>query len=69
MLAALDRTKLGIAKGQQCWVVYIDCMVLDYAGNVCDAAAIAVKVCVPKEIGLGVKKVESGRADLCGCHS
>ncbi|KAJ2960633.1 hypothetical protein NQZ79_g4042 [Umbelopsis isabellina] len=35
--------KLCIIKGQQCWVVYIDAMILDYSGNVTDAIFIATK--------------------------
>ncbi|KAH8555474.1 ribosomal protein S5 domain 2-type protein [Umbelopsis sp. PMI_123] len=35
--------KLCIIKGQQCWVVYIDAMILDYSGNVFDAIFMATK--------------------------
>ncbi|GAB5585592.1 hypothetical protein Unana1_00492 [Umbelopsis nana] len=35
--------KLCIIKGAQCWIVYIDAMILDYSGNVLDAVFMAAK--------------------------
>ncbi|CAJ0637258.1 2387_t:CDS:2 [Entrophospora sp. SA101] len=39
----LNLEKLCIIPGQQCWVVYIDAMVLDYAGNLSDTIFITTR--------------------------
>ncbi|KAL9651504.1 hypothetical protein ABK040_001450 [Willaertia magna] len=40
---AMDWSKLCIVKGKQCWILYVDCIVLDSAGNLYDALAIATR--------------------------
>lgn len=40
---AIDWKSLCISPGKQCWIVYVDCLVLDSSGNLFDALAIAVK--------------------------
>ena len=40
---AMDWTKLCIVRGKQCWILYVDCIVLDSAGNLFDALAIATR--------------------------
>ncbi len=37
---AVDTTELCIEKGEKAWVIFIDCHVLDYDGNLFDAAGI-----------------------------
>jgi len=39
---AMDWKSLAIS-ATQCWVVYVDCIVLDSDGNLIDALALAVK--------------------------
>ncbi|KAK3085656.1 hypothetical protein FSP39_006759 [Pinctada imbricata] len=39
----LDLHKLSIIPGQQCWVLYIDILLLECGGNLFDAASIGVK--------------------------
>uniref|UniRef100_S4RYT0 Exosome component 7 n=1 Tax=Petromyzon marinus TaxID=7757 RepID=S4RYT0_PETMA len=39
----LDLRSLCILPRQQCWVLYVDVLLLEYGGNVFDAASIAVK--------------------------
>lgn len=39
----LDWRSLCISEGKQCWIVYVDCLVLDSAGNLFDALSIATK--------------------------
>ncbi|RUP48577.1 ribosomal protein S5 domain 2-type protein [Jimgerdemannia flammicorona] len=51
----LNLEKLCIIQGQQCWVVYIDAIILDSAGNLLDAIFIATRAAlfntrVPKTI-------------------
>jgi exosome complex component RRP42 len=41
--SALDMKSLCLIPGKQCWVLYIDVMVLDSAGNLFDAISIAVR--------------------------
>jgi len=40
----LDLTKLAIISGKQCWVVYVDVLLLAVAGPVLDTVSLAVKV-------------------------
>ena len=40
----LDLTKLVIISGKQCWVVYVDVLLLAVAGPVLDTVSLAVKV-------------------------
>ncbi|CAJ0829365.1 9274_t:CDS:2, partial [Entrophospora sp. SA101] len=51
----INLEKLCIIPGQQCWVVYIDALVLDYAGNILDTIFITTRAAlynarVPKTI-------------------
>jgi exosome complex component RRP42 len=39
----VEWTSLCITPGKQCWIVYVDCLVLDSAGNLFDALAIATR--------------------------
>uniref|UniRef100_A0A6B2LD68 Ribosomal RNA-processing protein 42 n=1 Tax=Arcella intermedia TaxID=1963864 RepID=A0A6B2LD68_9EUKA len=41
--AAVDLRRLCLLPGQQCWVLYIDAMVLDSGGNLFDALSIAIR--------------------------
>lgn len=41
--ACLDLQKLCVIPNQQCWVLYIDILLLECGGNLFDAASIAVK--------------------------
>ncbi|KAK3610036.1 hypothetical protein CHS0354_032393 [Potamilus streckersoni] len=48
----LDLGKLCVIKGQQCWVLYVDILLLECGGNLFDAASVAVKAalyntCIP----------------------
>ncbi len=40
----LDLTKLVIISGKQCWVVYVDVLLLAIEANVVDTVSLAVKV-------------------------
>ena len=40
----LDLTKLVIISGKQCWVVYVDVVLLAVEANVVDTVSLAVKV-------------------------
>ncbi|PKY20584.1 ribosomal protein S5 domain 2-like protein [Rhizophagus irregularis] len=51
----LNLEKLCIIPGQQCWIVYIDAIVLDYAGNILDTIFMATRAAlyntkIPKTI-------------------
>ncbi|CAG8711054.1 4358_t:CDS:2 [Funneliformis caledonium] len=53
--SGLDLEKLCIIPGQQCWIVYIDAIVLDYAGNLLDTIFMTTRAAlyntkVPKTI-------------------
>jgi exosome complex component RRP42 len=39
----LDLTKLCVLAGQTCWILYVDILVLEMGGNLCDAVSLAVK--------------------------
>ncbi|KAI7874060.1 hypothetical protein K492DRAFT_211798 [Lichtheimia hyalospora FSU 10163] len=39
----LDLSKLCIVPGQQCWVIYVDAMVMDCAGNLFDCIVMTVR--------------------------
>ncbi|KAH3772642.1 exosome complex component RRP42-like [Dreissena polymorpha] len=41
--SCLDLRKLSVVEGKQCWIIYVDVLVLEYGGNLFDAASIAVK--------------------------
>jgi len=40
---ALDLSKLCVLAGASCWVLYVDVLVLEMGGNLCDAVSLAVK--------------------------
>ncbi|CAH8505828.1 unnamed protein product [Heterobilharzia americana] len=39
----LDLTSLCIQRGRQCWIVYIDLLILEGAGNLLDASSLVIK--------------------------
>ncbi|CEG64195.1 hypothetical protein RMATCC62417_01216 [Rhizopus microsporus] len=41
--SGLDLEKLCIIPGQQCWIIYIDAMVMDAAGNLLDCIVMTVR--------------------------
>ncbi|CAB4026019.1 Exosome complex component RRP42, partial [Paramuricea clavata] len=41
--SAVDLKSLSITSGQQCWVLYVDALVLECGGNLYDALSMAVK--------------------------
>ncbi|XP_046842125.1 exosome complex component RRP42-like [Xenia sp. Carnegie-2017] len=41
--SAIDLKSLSIVSGQQCWVLYVDALVLECGGNLFDSLSIAVK--------------------------
>ena len=43
----MDVTKLIIVPGKQCWLLYVDVLVLNIDGNVLDTVSMAVKVSEP----------------------
>ena len=40
----VDLSKLSIVPGKQCWVLYVDALVMNIDGNVLDTVSMAVKV-------------------------
>ncbi|CAG8685861.1 17648_t:CDS:2, partial [Acaulospora morrowiae] len=59
----LDLEKLCILPGEECWVVYIDALVLDYAGNILDTIFMTIRAAlfntrVPKTTVSEDKEVE-----------
>jgi len=40
---AIDLKQLSLVSGRQCWVLYVDALVLDSSGNLFDALSIAVR--------------------------
>jgi len=42
-VGTLDTTKLGVIPGEQCWILYVDIVVLECGGNLIDSVSIAVK--------------------------
>ena len=40
---AIDWKGLCITRGTQCWILYVDALVLDSTGNIFDAVTIATK--------------------------
>ena len=40
----MDLSKLCIVTGKQCWLLYVDALVLNIDGNVLDTVSMAVKV-------------------------
>ncbi|CAG8483970.1 10468_t:CDS:2 [Ambispora gerdemannii] len=58
--AGIDLEKLCIVPGDKCWVVYVDALVLDYAGNILDTIFLTTRAAlyntrVPKTV---VQEVE-----------
>lgn len=41
--SCLDLNKLCVVPGQQCWVLYVDVLLLECGGNLFDASSLAVK--------------------------
>jgi len=63
---AIDWRTLCITPGKQCWIAYVDCLVLDSSGNLFDALAIGVKAAlfntkIPK---IEVIELENGMTEL-----
>lgn len=55
-----------IAPGRQCWIIFVDCLVLDSQGNLYDALSIAIKAAlqttkIPK---IEITKHENGEVDI-----
>jgi len=40
---SLDLGKLVVLSGKTCWILYVDILVLEVGGNLCDAVSLAVK--------------------------
>ncbi|CAG9581218.1 unnamed protein product [Danaus chrysippus] len=40
---AFDLKQLSIFEGKQCWKLYVDILILECGGNLCDAVSLAVK--------------------------
>eukprot|EP00092_Neocalanus_flemingeri_P027564 GFUD01029905.1.p1 GENE.GFUD01029905.1~~GFUD01029905.1.p1 ORF type:complete len:293 (+),score=89.54 GFUD01029905.1:76-954(+) len=67
----LDLSKLVVLAGQTCWILYVDILVLEVGGNLCDAVSIAVKAAlastrVPK---VTVTAVDGGEPEIEVCDS
>eukprot|EP00727_Mastigamoeba_balamuthi_P005015 m51a1_g14511 putative exosome component 7 (286) ;mRNA; f:831227-832719 len=64
--SGLDLSQLAIIPGKQCWVVYVDALVLDSAGNLCDAIAIATRAAlsVTKIPKVELVQSESGETEM-----
>lgn len=50
--SCLDLKKLLVVEGKQCWIIYVDVLLLECGGNLFDAASLAVKAalfntCIP----------------------
>lgn len=61
-----DRRQLGVLAGQQCWVLYVDILILECGGNLFDAVSMAVKAAlsstrIPK---ISVTAVDGGEPEL-----
>jgi exosome complex component RRP42 len=64
--ASLDLSKLCLAPGLQCWVLYVDVLVLSSSGNLFDAASIACRAAladtrIPK---VNVVMAEAGLVEI-----
>lgn len=44
--SVLDLNSLSLIKGKQCWVIYVDALVLDSTGNLLDALSIATRAAI-----------------------
>ncbi|KAF9919042.1 Exosome complex component RRP42 [Lobosporangium transversale] len=42
----IDLSKLCIIPGQQCWILFVDALVLDYGGNLMDAIFMGVRAAI-----------------------
>jgi len=42
----IDLQKLCIIPGQQCWILYIDALILDYGGNLMDAIFMGARAAI-----------------------
>jgi len=67
----LDLSKLVVLAGQTCWILYVDILVLEVGGNLCDAVSIAVKAAlvstrVPR---VTVTAVDGGEPEIEVCDS
>ena len=67
----LDLGKLVVLAGQTCWILYVDILVLEVGGNLCDAVSIAVKAAldstrVPK---VTVTAVDGGEPEIEVCDA
>lgn len=60
---ALDWKKLSINSGTHCWVVYIDCLVLDSSGNVFDACSLGMKAALSTTKIPKIEKIEKKSDD------
>ncbi|XP_043228118.1 exosome complex exonuclease RRP42-like isoform X2 [Amphibalanus amphitrite] len=64
--SALDLRPLSIVPARQCWILYVDILILECGGNLYDAVSCAVKAAlfnarVPE---LDVSSADSGRVDV-----
>ncbi|CAH1779932.1 unnamed protein product, partial [Owenia fusiformis] len=64
--SCLDTQALGIIKREQCWVLYVDILILECGGNLFDAVAIAVKAALgnTKLPVITVRKDENDETEL-----
>jgi exosome complex component RRP42 len=64
--SALDWKKLCIVEGKQCWTVHVDVLVLQSAGNVLDAVAIAAKAALAstKVPAVQVSRRDTGEVEI-----
>ncbi|KAK2153056.1 hypothetical protein LSH36_309g01034 [Paralvinella palmiformis] len=65
-VSSLDKRKLCVIPGHQCWVLYVDILLLECGGNLFDAASVAVKAALfnTKIPNLDVTKNEKGEPSL-----
>jgi exosome complex component RRP42 len=62
-LLCVDFKKLCIIEGSQCWVIYIDALVLSMAGNVVDALFLATKAALCTTLIPGTRLIDLGDGD------
>ncbi|KAI9190143.1 hypothetical protein H9P43_001576 [Blastocladiella emersonii ATCC 22665] len=63
-LPGVDFAQLGIIEGSQCWIVYVDAMVLAVAGNVEDCLFLAIKAALATTTIPGIQLVEQAQGDM-----
>lgn len=62
----IDMKSLCVLPGQQCWVLYVDILVLECGGNLFDAVSLAVKAALfsTKISNVSVTTDENGRTEI-----